>query len=467
MNKLSFVSKLKKEDVKMKKLLKILAVVTALSINLVMAQEDISGTWQGVLNLGGDSKLTVQFIMEKQADGSWSAVVNSPDMGGIKNIKANSATFDGSNLNIDVAELSGGYAGVFKDGAFAGTWSQAGSSMPLNLSPYTKPVMSQKEIDTLLGEWIAKLKVPAGDLTLVFRFAQNDAGELQGFVRNPDGGGGNETPTADIMLNNGDFSMKVPAAQVLITGKMTDKDFTGKFNQGGQQLDLTMAKGKYEPPKSVLSLSKEVMDKLMGEWNGELNTPVGAMTVVYRFVTNKDGEYSGFRESPDQGSNSTPVTDASMVDGKLTLKTPGPGGEFNGKLEGDTITGQAITPMGPVPLTLKKGKFVPPSYQLTLSKENMDQLLGKWQGKLNTPQRALTMILRFEENGDGEYYGFVDSPDQGNTSLKIIKASLTGDELSVETKFPKGQFKGKLDGNTLDGNWMQGPANLPLKMTKQ
>lgn len=451
----------------MKMLLKILAVVVLLSINHVMAQEDISGTWQGVLELGGDSKLTVQFIMEKKADGSWSAVINSPDMGGIKNVKANSAAFDGSNLKIDVAELSGAYAGVLKDGAFEGTWSQAGSSLPLQLKPYTKPVMSQKEIDTLLGEWIAKLKVPAGDLTLVFRFAQNDAGELQGFIRNPDSGGGNETPVADILLSNGDFSMKVPAAQVLITGKMTDKDFTGKFTQGGQQLDLTMTKGKYEPPKSVLSLSKEVMDQLMGEWHGELSTPVGDLTVVYRFETNKDGEYSGYRESPDQGSNSTPVTEASMADGKLTLKTPGPQGGYTGKLEGNKISGEVVTPMGVVPLVLEKGKFVPPSYQLSLSKEAMDQLQGKWQGKLNTPQRALTLVFRFEEKGDGKYYAFVDSPDQGNSSLKVLKASLEGDELSLETKFPKSQFKGKLNGAAMDGNWMQGPANLPLKMKKE
>lgn len=449
----------------MKTLLKILAVSAVLLINNVLAQQDISGTWQGVLALGGDSKLTVQFILKQQEDGSLSAVVNSPDMGGIKNVKANSATFDGSHLKIDVASLSGGYEGDLKNGAFAGTWSQAGSSLPLNLSPYTRPVMLQAEIDTLLGEWIGKLKVPAGDLTLVFRFVKNDTGELQGFISSPDQGG-NEAPAADIMLSNGDFSMKVPAAQVQITGKMTDKDFTGKFMQGGQQLDLTMTKGKYEPPKSVLSLSREVMDQLMGEWHGELNTPAGALTVVYRFETNKDGEYTGYRESPDQGSNSTPVTEASVADGMLTLKIPGPQGGFTGKLEGNKISGQVITPMGAIPLVLEKGKFVPPSYQLSLSKEAMDQLQGKWQGKLKTPQRDLTLMFRFEDNGKGEYYAFVDSPDQGNISLKVVKASLDGDELSLETKFPKGQFKGKLNGDALDGNWMQGPANLPLSMKK-
>ena len=450
----------------MKALLKILVVAVALLINSVMAQEDITGTWQGVLALGSDSKLTVQFILKKQADGSWSAIVNSPDMGGIKNVKADSASFDGSNLKIDVASLSGGYAGVLKDGAFEGKWSQAGSSMPLQLKPYTKPVMSQKDIDTLLGEWVGKLKIPAGDLTLVFRFAKNDAGELQGFISSPDQGG-NEAPAADIMLANGDFSMTVPAARTQITGKMTDKDFTGKFMQAGQTMDLVMAKGKYEPPRSVLKLPKDTMDKLLGEWHGELNTPVGAMAVVYRFEKNDAGEFTANRASPDQGGKPVPVTEASMADGNLTLKTPGPGGGYTGKLDGDTITGQVISPMGAVPLTLKKGKYVPPSYQLSLSKADMDKLQGKWQGKLNTPQRALTLVFRFEEKGNGEYYAFVDSPDQGNTSLKVIKASLNAGDLSLETKFPKGQFKGKLEGNTLDGNWMQGPANLPLKLVKQ
>ena len=165
----------------MKTLTKILVMLTVLATADVMAQQDISGIWQGKLNTGGDATLTVQFIMTREADGSWSAVINSPDMGGIKNIKANAAAFDGSNLKIDVAELSGAYAGVFKDGTFEGNWSQAGSSMALNLSPYEKPIMSQADIDVLLGEWVGKIQIPAGGLTLVFRFAQNDGGHLTGF----------------------------------------------------------------------------------------------------------------------------------------------------------------------------------------------------------------------------------------------------------------------------------------------
>lgn len=450
----------------MKTMIKILAIVTLLANNSIFAQEDISGTWQGKLSLEGDAKLTVQFIINKEADGSWSALVNSPDTGGIKNVKASSAGFDGSNLKIDVPDLSGAYKGTYKDGAFTGTWSQAGTTMPLNLSPYTKPVLLEADKALLKGEWTGKVDVPAGALTLVFRFVTDDAGEFKGFIRSPDQGT-NEMPMADIELVDGELSLKVPSWQGDVKGKLSSTKFAGNFVQGGRSFPLTMNKGKYEPPKSVLSLSKEIMDQLLGEWHGELDTPMGSMTVVYRFETNDAGGYTAFRESPDQSSNGVPVTEATMTDGTLTLKNPGPSGEFNGKLAGDTISGEVKGPLGAVPLTLKKGKYIPPSYKLSLSKAAMDQIQGKWQGKLKTPQRELTLVFRFEANGDGDYYGFVDSPDQGNTSLKVVEAALEGDELSLKTKFPKAEFRGKLNGDELDGQWMQGPGTMPLTMKKE
>jgi hypothetical protein len=453
------------EEKEMNTIVKMLVVLAALFINNVVAQQDISGTWQGKLPLEGDAMLTVQFILQKAADGSWTAVVNSPDTGGIKNVKASAVVFDGGKLKIDVAELNGGYQGEFKDGAFQGEWTQTGTSMPLTLNPYEKPLLSQADQDLLQGEWAGKLEIPAGALTLVFRFTANDAGELAGFLRSPDQGG-NEVPMADIELVDGTLSLKVPAAQVDVKGKLTGTQFVGEFKQGGGTMPLSMSKGKYEPPKSVLNLSREIMEQLLGEWHGELDTPVGAMTLVYRFEITAAGENAAFRESPDQGGNAVPVTDATLTDGILTLKTPGPGGEFNGKLAGTTITGEVKGPMGSVPLTLMKGKFVPPSYKLSLAQDVMDQLQGKWQGKLNTPQRELTLVFRFEAEGEGEYYGFVDSPDQGNTSLKIVEAAFANGELSLKTKFPRGEFLGKLAGNELTGQWKQGPANMPLSMKK-
>lgn len=450
----------------MKMILRIVVLLAAFFTVSVMAQTDISGIWQGKLNTGGNNKLTVQFILKKQADGSWSAVVNSPDTGGIKNVKASSAAFNGSKLKIDVSALSGAYAGTYKNGGFTGTWTQAGTSMPLNLKPYTKPVMSAADKKLLEGEWSGKLQTPAGTTHLVFRFKQDSSGGMKGFIHNADMGG-NEVPLADIQLADNVLSFKVPAAQVDISGKLIGTHFDGTFIQAGQHVPLEMNKGKYEPPKSVIKLSKEAMARLKGEWYGEISTPAGGMTVVYRFESDKNGKFSVSRENPDQGANSVPVTDVSMTNGTLTLKNSGPFGEFNGKLAGNTITGNVNGPMGSLPVTLKKGEYVPPDYTLSLPQAVMDRLQGKWLGKLKAGPRTLTIIFRFELNRGNKYYGYVDSPDQGNTTLKIMKASFDNGQLSLETKFPKARFEGKLSGNTLDGSWMQGPANLPLSLKKE
>lgn len=449
----------------MKTLIKTLIVLSTFITSIVLAQEDISGTWQGKLELGPDNSLTVQFIMTKDADGSWSAVVNSPDMGGIKDVKANSAEFDGSNLKIDVAELSGAYSGVFKDGSFEGEWSQAGSSMPLNLSPYEKPVMSEADKETLLGEWVGTIKLPAGEMTIVFKFADDDTGELKGSVSLPDQGG-NDMPAQDIMLQDGEFGMKLPANQVEIVATLDDEKITGTAKQGPNNFDLNLTKGEYEAPKTVFNLSEEDAQNLMGEWHGEVDTPAGKATSVFRFEKNNSGEYIAETYSPDQGNISTPISEISVIDGTLTIKRPGPVGGFTGRISGDEIAGEVATPMGGIPLTLIRGKYVPPSFKLSLTSDAMQKLEGKWQGKLNTPRGEQTVVFAFESKGDGEYYGYLRNPQAPGPGSRMIEGNLEGDEFSMKIKFPNISYEGTLSGNEIKGNLTQMGNTLPLSLTK-
>lgn len=449
----------------MKTIIKILTLLIACSVNHAMAQADISGTWQGDLTLGPDATLTVQFILQQETDGSWSAVVHSPDTGGIKNVPANVVEFDGANLQLEVAELSGAYAGVLKDGSIEGEWSQAGESLPLNLKPYVKPVMSQADMDLLLGEWNGKLEIPAGALTLLFRFEMNEAGELAGFIQSPDQGG-NETPVSDIALDQGALSLKVPAAQVEIKGKITDHRFVGEFKQGQGTMPLTLDKGKYEPQVNALSLSAEAMDQLLGEWHGELDTPAGTMAVVYRFETSEAGDYVAYRDNPDQGATGIPVTEAVLEGDTLTIKTAGPGGGFSGKLAGAAIQGEMTGPMGAIPLSLQKGQYTPAVYPLELPLADQAAISGKWKGTLNTPQAELAIVLRFETGNDGAFYGYVDSPDQGVNGIKVTEAAIIGGELNLSTRFPRARYTGRLSGNEIQGQWQQGPGSMPLTLSK-
>ena len=117
----------------MKKL--IIALILLASVFLtsnVSASDDITGTWQGKLVPAPGSELDIQFVITKGDDGSYSVVLNSPDQGAIKDIKASSVVFDSGKLTLDVTDLSGAYEGVLKDGKFEGNWKQEGELIPVS-----------------------------------------------------------------------------------------------------------------------------------------------------------------------------------------------------------------------------------------------------------------------------------------------------------------------------------------------
>jgi hypothetical protein len=95
------------------------------------AAADLVGIWQGKLAVDPKNSLTIQFTFAKDAKGAYTAVLNSPDNGGIKNTPATGVTFDGSNVKLQVAALSGSYAGTLKDGKINGQWTQPGGALPL------------------------------------------------------------------------------------------------------------------------------------------------------------------------------------------------------------------------------------------------------------------------------------------------------------------------------------------------
>src|SRR5262245_55784438 len=122
---------------------RILAVLLIACVGSVImaAEQELAGTWQGKLQVDLKTPLTIQFTFAKKPDGSYSAVLNSPDNGGIKNVAANAVTFKDGALKVDVASLSGSYAGTLKGSSIEGQWTQAGSALPLVLNPYQKPQM--------------------------------------------------------------------------------------------------------------------------------------------------------------------------------------------------------------------------------------------------------------------------------------------------------------------------------------
>lgn len=136
----------------MKTLFQILVLLfSLLPLSIAIANEDITGNWQGELVVDSETEITLQFTISQDADGAYAAILNSPDQGGIKNVNASSVTYSSDVLKIDVAELSGFYEGTVKNRSMEGSWKQEGTSFPLNMTPYQKRIITQEDIDAAIA----------------------------------------------------------------------------------------------------------------------------------------------------------------------------------------------------------------------------------------------------------------------------------------------------------------------------
>ena len=449
----------------MKHLIKLLVLlISVLLINNTIASEDITGTWQGTLVPGPGQELIIQFIIDQNDDGSYSVVLNSPDQGGIKDIKASSVVFDSGSLKLEVAELSGSYEGVVKDGKIEGNWMQEGTAIPLNLSPYEKPVLSKEDMDKLVGQWHGELEIPTGTYTLVFRFEMEEKGEFKGFLDLPEAGA-KGLPVADVELVDNNVKITIPVAQAEIKGELANNEIVGEIKLSAQPFPITLKKGEYKAPTYSLNLPKETMEGLSGEWHGQLRMPTTILHVSFRFETTEKGEFVGFYELPDQNVKGIPISEANLSDDKLTIKVKVVNAEFKGQLAGNELTGEwAQAGMSNIPLSMKKGKYIPPVYSLDLPKETKELLSGEWYGELKTQTATVTVVLRFETTEKGEFVGFEEVPDQKVKGIPVIEANFSDGKLTL--KVPSAEFKGQLTGDEITGEVIQaGRSSIPTPLT--
>ncbi|MBN2420618.1 MAG: hypothetical protein JXL81_14610, partial [Deltaproteobacteria bacterium] len=182
------------------------------------------------------------------------------------------------------------------------------------------------------------------------------------------------------------------------------------------------------------------------------------------FETNAKGEFVGSEEILDQKIKGILVSEASFSDGKLAFTVTDV--EYKGQIKGDEFTGeimQSAPDSKPIPFTLKKGNFVPPSYALNLPADIIKTLSGKWNGKLGNTN----LVFRFEKNEKGELLGFLDSPDQGTKDIQITEGSIDEGKLVLKIKLANIEYKGKLSKDSLEGEWMQGGQNIPFTLKKE
>jgi hypothetical protein len=341
----------------------ILVVLSALLVGGLfthsVAAQELAGTWQGKLQVDPKTTMTIQFTFAKKSDGSYSAVLNSPDNGALKNMPADSVTWKAGALSLKVTALSGGFDGTLQGGTLTGQWQQPGGTLPLVLSPYQKPVLSKAAMDTLSGTWSGPLTGPGGTLTFVVRFKADPRGEMQGTLAVPEQGG-HEIPMSDIQFADNKLVFKIPLVAGEYDATFANGTLTGAWRQGPQPppgIPVVLKKGDYVPKVFALKMPGETFGKLAGAWKGDLHVkgPQGDVTlpVVLRFETNANADMVAFMDSPSQKALGIPVTEATLTAGKVVIKVGGLG-EYDATVSGDTMTGDWKQGPNSLPLTVTR-----------------------------------------------------------------------------------------------------------------
>jgi hypothetical protein len=439
----------------------IVFVLSLFSCSNAIAQTDLTGTWQGKLTVDQNTKMTIQFVLTRQADGSYTAVLNSPDTGAIKNAAASSVKFSAGKLNIDVASLSGSYSGTVGKGTIAGEWRQQGSALPLILTPYKKPEAGA--LKPLLGRWEGKFSPPgAGELTIIIRFELGKDGKFGGFMDVPEQGAIG-LPVTDVELEENQLRCKIPAGQIDYTGKLSANGINGTFRQAGTDYKLDLSKGKYKAPP--IELPADVMNRLIGRWAGKLDIPGDVLhNIILRFEIAKDGKYFAYWDCPERGTVGDRIAEVVVKGDQFSFRLPSTNGKYEGTLKGNSISGTYSVNGKQHALNVIKGaKYDPQIAQVDIPAEEMKQLLGRWSSKLG----GINVIFRFEQNPEGKTAIFVDIPEQNIKGLQVLKASLIDGKLWM--KMSGSEYSGKLSGNKIDGGLKlldQGGNTIPLPLTK-
>lgn len=94
-------------------------------------------------------------------------------------------------------------------------------------------------------------------------------------------------------------------------------------------------------------------------------------------------------------------------------------------------------------------------------------LVGTWQGTLHAG-KDLRTVVKVTKDDKGAYKADFYSIDQIPRPLPVDSITLDGSAVNMTLKMIGGKYEGKLsaDGNTIDGQWSQGPTPLPLVLTR-
>src|SRR5262249_35553324 len=142
------------------------------------APKDIQGDWEGTLQV---DKITLRLVFHfsKKPDGSYGAMLDSPDQGG-KDVPATAVAFSNSIVRVDLSALGADYEGTLNHAGvqMVGRFKQLGASRPLILTRTERPTGSaplpteafvRRPGSDLQGYWKGTLDMREAQLRVLFK----------------------------------------------------------------------------------------------------------------------------------------------------------------------------------------------------------------------------------------------------------------------------------------------------------
>lgn len=91
---------------------------------------------------------------------------------------------------------------------------------------------------------------------------------------------------------------------------------------------------------------------------------------------------------------------------------------------------------------------------------------GVWTGKLNAGAQTLTIVIHVNHDSNGNATSSLDSPDQGASDIPAKVDYCSSDSIAISITNLGASFKGRLNGNEINGGFSQMGYNFPLNLKR-
>ena len=217
--------------------------------------QSVEGDWQGTLKAGG-GELRLVLHVTKDEKGGLKATLDSPDQNSM-GTPVTSITLADSTLKFEMQMIAGSYEGKVNTDRtnISGTWTQGGSSAPLEFSRVAASAEAKKRLlkpSDIDGEWEGMLDAGSQSLRLVLHIVTYEDG-MTAKLDSPDQNAMG-LPVTTITRDGAKlkFEMKQIAGGFEGTINQELNSISGSWTQGGGSLALTL-KRKNAPPKEKKS----------------------------------------------------------------------------------------------------------------------------------------------------------------------------------------------------------------------